>query len=82
MNNKWKSADQLVTFSPGAFARRREIILALCAGGVYPISIDQRKDPDQYAGFLVRVANRIIERTEQSSQKPKPKPRAKSSGKM
>ena len=58
-----KSAKELVRTHPGAFARRQEIILALCQRGVQPILHDY--SPAQCGEFIVMIANRIIEETEQ-----------------
>ena len=58
-----KTAEELVKTHSGAVERRREIILALCNGAhiIQPVDID----PVWTGHLLVRVANVIIEETEQ-----------------
>lgn len=60
---KKRTAEDLVTHQPGAASRRRELIIALCRGGVGMIS-HYNADPKQYAAFIVKIANHIIESTE------------------
>ncbi len=58
---KWLMAAELVRTQPGAAGRRREIILALCQGRLGMMT----SDPELYGSFIVKVANRILEKTEQ-----------------
>lgn len=55
-----KTAEQLVREHPGAFERRRQIILALCQSALHsPLNSKET------ASYIVALANRIIEETEQ-----------------
>lgn len=58
----WKTGPELVRTVPGAEARRREIIIALCQGGVGMVS-HYNAQPEAYGAFVVKVANRILEKT-------------------
>ena len=60
-----KTAEELVRTCPGAFERRREIILALCRGGrIKALPHYTNTDPKTYGQFIAAVANKIIEETE------------------
>ena len=61
---KKKTAGELVKTHPGAFKRRAELILALCASGVASVS-HYNANSKVYGKFIVEVANEIIELTEQ-----------------
>lgn len=54
-----KSADEIIKCMPGAYIRRKEIIIALCQTGPWP------NDAGATAKWIVETANAIIERTEQ-----------------